>query len=89
MSDSEEIRNFPSTEQISEALHENGFIKVEGCFSRKFVEAIKADVEAHRFYLNRNGLTGVYSEHSTISSTFSLRRAPLYRLLPARSSKTH
>ena len=62
VSDSEEIRNFPSTEQISEALHENGFIKVEGCFSRKFVEAIKADVEAHRFYLNRNGLTGVYSD---------------------------
>src|SRR5262245_54421396 len=62
MSDCAELCNFPSTEQISEALSENGFIKVEGFFSRNFVEAIKADVAAHRFYLNRNGLTGVYSD---------------------------
>lgn len=56
------MRNFPTTDQIAAALDENGFIKVEGCFSREFVDAIKADVEANRFYVNRNGLSGVYSD---------------------------
>jgi hypothetical protein len=55
------ICNLPSSHEISKALSENGYIKVEGCFSRQFVEAIKSDIDAHRFHLNRNGLSGVYS----------------------------
>jgi hypothetical protein len=51
----------PPVDQIVAAINKDGFIRIDNCFQESFLDSVKADVAANRFFVNRNGLSGCYS----------------------------
>lgn len=47
--------------QIIEKLKTDGFIKIDSCFTDKFINSINGDIADNRFTINKNRISGVFS----------------------------